>query len=261
MTDAGEAGVDPAPSGWPAGVGRVLLDRIDSTNAEALRRAPHLAAPVWILAREQLAGRGRRGRAWAGPPGNFSASLALPDAGSPAQAARLSFVAALALHDVLARLVGPLAQVAIKWPNDVLLNGRKISGILLESSSNGARPTRLAVGIGLNLAHAPPADRLEPGAVPPIALREVLGEAVTPEAFLDHLAPAFAHWQARLADEGFAPVREAWLARAARLGQMITARMPYLTRSGRFDGIDAEGALILMTDQGRETIPAADIHF
>ena len=250
----------PLP-GWPEGVGRVILDSIDSTNAEALRRAPGLAGPVWILARRQVQGRGRRGRGWDSPAGNFSASLALPDAGTPAEAAKLSFVAALALHEVLAGLVGPLAEVAIKWPNDVLLNGGKISGILLESASGGGRITALAVGMGVNLVAAPPRSAVEPWALQPVSLREVLGDAPSPEAFLDRLAPAFAHWQGRLAAEGFAPLRAAWLARAARLGQVITARTPRQTIEGRFDGIDADGALILTTTTGREVIPAADIHF
>lgn len=250
----------PLP-GWPEGVGRVILDSIDSTNAEALRRAPGLSRPEWILARRQVQGRGRRGRGWESPEGNFSASLALPDAGTPAEAAKLGFVAALALHEVLAGLVGPLAEVAIKWPNDVLLNGGKISGILLESTSGGGRITALAVGMGVNLTAAPPRNAAEPWSLQPVALRDVLGEAPAPEAFLDRLAPAFAHWQSRLAAEGFAPLRAAWLARAARLGQVITARTPRLTVEGRFDGIDADGALILTTATGRAIIPAADIHF
>lgn len=238
-----------------------MLDRIDSTNAEALRRLPGLDAPLWILAHQQMAGRGRRGRGWASPPGNFCASLALPDAGPPAQAAQFGFVAALALHEVLAGLIGPLARVAIKWPNDVLVNGAKISGILLESASGGPGPVPLVVGIGVNLAAAPPASALGSTALPAVALGQVLGGAPAPEAFLDDLASAFAHWQARLMAEGFAPLRAAWLARAARLGQIITARTPRLTRSGRFEGIDATGALILVTEAGREVIPAADIHF
>lgn len=250
----------PAP-GWPQGVGRVILDSIDSTNAEALRHAPGLTQPVWILARQQVQGRGRRGRGWESPRGNFFASLALPDAGTPAEAARLGFVAALALHEVLAGLVGPLAAVAIKWPNDVLLDGGKISGILLERVSGGANPAALAVGMGVNLTAAPPREAVEPWAVLPVSLRDVLGEAPAPEAFLDRLAPAFAHWQARLETEGFAPLRAAWLARAARLGQVITARTPRLTIEGRFDGIDDGGALILTTARGRELIAAADIHF
>ena len=250
----------PLP-GWPDGVGRVVLDSIDSTNAEALRRAPALSRPEWILAHRQMQGRGRRGRGWESAAGNFSASLALPHAGTPADAARLSFVAALALHEVLVGLVGPLADVAIKWPNDVLLNGGKVSGILLESTSGGGRITALAVGMGVNLTAAPPRSAVEPWAVPPVALGDVLGDVPTPEGFLDRLAPAFAHWQARLGTEGFAPLRAAWLARAARLGQVITARTPRLTIEGRFDSIDAEGALILTTATGREVIPAADIHF
>lgn len=251
----------PSTTGWPEGVGRVILDSIDSTNAEALRRAPGLTQPVWILAHRQEQGRGRRGRGWESPAGNFSASLALPDAGTPAEAARLSFVAALALHDVLAGLVGTRGDVAIKWPNDVLLNGGKISGILLESASGGGRIAALAVGMGVNLAAAPPRSAVEPWALQPVSVHGVLGAAPTPEAFLDQLAPAFAHWQGRLATEGFAPLRTAWLARAARLGQVITARTPRQTLSGRFDGIDADGALILTTETGRAVIAAADIHF
>ena len=249
------------PPGWPDGVGRVILDSIDSTNAEALRRAPGLPGPTWILAHRQVQGRGRRGRGWESPAGNFFASLAMGDVGTPADAAKLGFVAALALHDVLAGLAGSRADVAIKWPNDVLLDGGKISGILLESASGGGRITALAVGMGVNLAAAPPRTAVEPWAVPPVALRDVLGEAPAPEAFLDRLAPAFAHWQARLTAEGFAPLRAAWLARAARLGQEITARTPRQTIEGRFDGIDADGALILTTATGQRVIPAADIHF
>lgn len=223
--------------------------------------APDLARPLWILARTQTQGRGRRGRGWVGAVGNFSASLALPDAGPPAEAAKLTFVAALALHDVLAGLVGPLAETAIKWPNDVLLNGRKISGILLEAATGGAGRRPLAVGIGVNLVEAPPPAAVEPWAVPPIALAELLGDAPPPEEFLTLLAARFAHWQGLLQSDGFEPLREAWLTRAARLGQVITARTPRLTRSGRFEGIDNEGALILITESGREIIPAADIHF
>lgn len=254
------AAVEAVPD-WPAGVGRIVLDRVDSTNAEALRRMPGLSGPVWIMAREQVAGRGRRGRGWSSQRGNFAASLALPDAGSAMQAAQLGFVAALALRDVLAGLVGPLAPVAIKWPNDILINGDKISGILLESTGSGSRITALAVGIGVNLEVAPPPGAIAPDAVPPICLRAVLGDAPKPEVFLNLLAPAFAHWQGRLTDEGFAPLRSAWLTHAARLGQIITARTPRRTLSGRFEGIDPMGALILVTDTGREIVPAADIHF
>lgn len=234
---------------------------MDSTNAEALRLAPSLTGPAWIMAREQTEGRGRRGRAWIMPPGNIAATLVLRPEGSAQSAALLGFVAALAVHDALAAACGPLARLAIKWPNDVLLNGGKVSGILLESLGAGAGVQTLAVGIGINLAAAPDTGAIEPGALAPVSVRGETGLTVTPDEMLDLLAPAFAHWQGQLATWGFAPIRRAWLARAARLGEMITARTGATSREGRFDGIDDNGALILTTPRGREVIPAADIYF
>lgn len=242
---------------------RHVLDRTDSTNAHAMRLAPSLSGPAWIMAREQTAGRGRRGRAWVMPAGNFAATLVMRPSGQAQDAARLGFVAGLAVHDALAAACGPAARLAIKWPNDVLLNGGKVSGILLEGLGAGgtAGVDLLAVGIGVNLAAAPTASEVEAEALPPVSVASETGHAVSPDDFLDLLAPAFAHWQARLARDGFSPVRAAWMARAAKLGQTITARTGHHTRSGRFDGIDEAGALILTTAQGREVVPAADIYF
>lgn len=238
-----------------------MLPRIDSTNAEALRLAATLSGPTWIMAREQTAGRGRRGRAWRDPQGNLAATLLIRPTGSPSDASLYSFVAALALHEALVAACGPAARVQIKWPNDVLLNGGKVAGILLESAGQGARVTALAIGIGVNLAAAPDPQTLEPGATPPVSVLGETGHAVTADQFLDLLAPACARWQAQLETWGFAPIRSAWLARAARLGQPVTARTGRDTRHGTFEGIDDSGALILTTPAGRETIPAADIHF
>lgn len=244
---------------WPPGVGREIHDEIDSTNAEALRRAAAgVAGPVWVLARNQTAARGRRGRPWAMPPGNFAASLLLRPQGPPATAALRSFVAALALHDALLAVTGRPESLALKWPNDVLLAGGKVAGILLES---GGAPIALAVGIGVNLSTAPSPEQVEPGATRPVSLRAATGVNITPEEFLDLIAPAFAHWEARLTTEGFAPVRAAWLARAARLGAQIIARLPGREIGGRFETIDASGALVLETLRGRVTLPAADVYF
>lgn len=252
LTDAGR---------WPEGVGRVILDEADSTNAEAMRRAATATAPQWIMARRQTAGRGRRGRAWDSGAGNLAATLLLLQPGPAAAAAQYSFVAALALADALALAAGPSAGLALKWPNDVLLNGGKVAGILLESAGQGTQVTALAIGIGVNLVTAPEPGTLGPDAMRPVSLAAETGTAIAPEAFLDLLAPAFAARAARFRAEGFAPIREAWLARAARLGETITARTGNATRIGRFDGIDAAGALILTTAAGREAIPAADIYF
>ena len=257
MTDRAAA----AAADWPEGVARHVLDRVDSTNAQALRLAPAVAGPTWIMARRQTAGRGRRGRAWADPPGNFAATLLLRPQGSPADVSLYSFVAALALHEALAAVCGPAARLAIKWPNDVLLNGGKVAGILLESAGHGGQVTALAVGIGVNLTAAPDSAILEPGATPPVSVLGETGHAVSPDQLLDMLAPAFARWQAQLATWGFGPIRAAWLARAARLGQTVTARTGRETRVGIFHGIDDTGALVLTTAAGREVIPAADIHF
>lgn len=248
-------------AGWPDGVARHILPRTDSTNAEAFRLAPRLSGPAWILARAQTAGRGRRGRAWEMPEGNFAATLVFRPRGGPGQAGLISFVAALALDDALTAVCGPRARLAIKWPNDVLLNGGKVAGILLESQGQGTDLDALAVGIGVNLAAAPERARLEPEALPPVSVLEETGHVVAPEDFLDLLAPAFARWLAQFETYGFAPIRTAWLARAARLGETITARTGTLSRDGRFDGIDERGNLILTTSAGREAIPAADVFF
>lgn len=246
---------------WPEGVARHVLGRTDSTNAEAMRLAPGLSGPAWIMAREQTAARGRRGRAWAMPVGNFAATLVMRPKGGAADAARLSFVAALALDEALRAAAGPQARLAIKWPNDVLLNGGKVAGILLESAGSGAGVVALAIGIGVNLAAAPDPSALESGAMAPVSILGETGLSITPEEFLDLLAPAFARHLAQYETYGFAPIRTAWVARAARLGQPITARTGAAEFTGTFEGIDAEGALILMGAQGRRVIPAADVYF
>ena len=250
-----------APVSWPQGVARHVLDRVDSTNAEAMRMAPGLSGPTWIMARQQTAGRGRRGRAWADPPGNFAASLVLRPQGGPADAARLSFVAALAVHDALRQLCGPQLNLSLKWPNDVLLNGGKLSGILLESIGSGGAIHALVIGIGINLAAAPDMDQVEPGALRPVSLQGETGLTVSPDDMLDALALAFDDWHRQMRDFGFAPIRAAWLARAARLGETITARTGTAETTGRFDGIDDTGALVLTGPRGRQAIPAADIFF
>jgi BirA family biotin operon repressor/biotin-[acetyl-CoA-carboxylase] ligase len=218
-------------------------------------------APTWIVAEEQTGGRGRRGRPWVSPKGNFYGTLALHPKG-PAQGVALrSFVAALALREACVALTGLPQAFRLKWPNDVLLNGGKLAGILLESSGQSGRVQQLCIGIGVNLIAAPPPETVEPGAVPPVSLLSETGLRVTPAAFLAALAPAFARWEARLCAEGFAPIRAEWLAHAARLGEQITARTGNQTQTGIFTGLDATGALILDTGQGRQTIPAADIFF
>jgi len=246
---------------WPAGYDRRVYPEIDSTNAEAARLAPTLGGPTWLLALRQTAGRGRRGRAWADPPGNFAATLVMRVDGDAAAAAQRSFVAALALADALTQATGRAESVTLKWPNDVLLNGAKVAGILLETAGQGGVVSPLAIGIGVNLAHAPDAAALEPDAVPPTSVLSATGAQVNPETFLALLAPAFAAWEQRLVTHGFDPLRRAFLDRAARLGDTITARTGTDTITGTFTDIDAAGALVLTTPRGRQAVLAADIFF
>jgi len=236
--------------------GRVILPTVDSTNAEAFRRGPGLTGPLWILAGQQTAGRGRRARPWASPPGNFHGTHVMRVAEPPAQVALRSFAAALALRDACVALTGLADSFRLKWPNDVLLNGGKLAGILLETSGD-----LLAIGIGVNLIAAPPASAVEPGATPPVSLLAETGLRLTPHAFLDALAPAFAAREAAFRAEGFAALRPDWLAHAARLGEAITARTGTETRHGIFDGIDDAGNLILRQPDGPLAIPAAEVFF
>ncbi|RBI75276.1 biotin--[acetyl-CoA-carboxylase] ligase [Roseovarius sp. TE539] len=246
---------------WPAGYGRRVLARVDSTNAEAARIAPSLQGPEWILGLHQTDARGRRGRAWANPQGNFAATLVMPVGGAPELVALRSFVAALALFDATVAVTGRAEGFALKWPNDVLLNGGKLAGILLESASASGRIDHVAIGFGVNLRSAPAPDSLEAGAVRPVSLLSETGTDVAPEAFLDLLAPAFARHEAQLVTYGFAPVRAAWLDQAARLGEAITARTAREEIAGKFETVDAAGNLVLSTPRGRVTLSAADVFF
>lgn len=238
-----------------------MLDSVDSTNAHALRLAPGLGGPAWVLAQEQTAGRGRRARFWASPRGNFHATLVMAPEGPAADVALRSFAASLALCEALVALVGRAEGFRLKWPNDVLLNGGKVAGILLESHAAGAGVAHLAIGFGVNLIACPGPEAVEPGALRPVSVLGEAGVAVAPEALLARLATAYAGWEARLCAEGFAPLRAAWLAQASRLGEPIRARTGTATREGVFETIDGSGNLILRMAQGPVAIAAAEVFF
>lgn len=248
-------------SGWPEGYGRRVLAEVDSTNAEAARIAGDLAGPEWILALHQTAARGRRGRPWVNPAGNFAASLVMPPESPAEDMALRSFVASLALYDACVTVTGRSEGLALKWPNDVLLNGGKLAGILLESAGSPAGLSHFTIGIGVNLITAPDAAEVEAGAVAPVSLMSATGIDVTPEAFLDALAPAYARYEAQFTQFGFAPIRAAWLQHAARLGEVITARTARDDITGTFETVDEAGNLVLQSANGRHAIPAAEVFF
>lgn len=238
-----------------------LLDEIDSTNAEARRLAESgETGPLWILARKQSAGRGRRGRIWASETGNLFASLLFVTSRSPAEAAQITFVAALAVADLMDAFVVP-GLVTIKWPNDVLIDGIKASGILVESGPHPAGGLWLAVGIGVNLAHAPD-DVDRPATSVSARLRPDVAYAPGVEAAAEVLADAFAQWQDRWDTLGFGPVLDAWVTRCHGLDGPATARLGHETISGMADGVEPDGALRLRLSDGTiRLVSAGDVFF
>jgi BirA family biotin operon repressor/biotin-[acetyl-CoA-carboxylase] ligase len=245
-------------STWPQGYALREWTEIDSTNEEARRlAAAGERGPIWLRADRQTAGRGRRGRAWESPAGNLAATLLIVPGKPASECAQLSFVTAIAVADAASGFAAN-AEIKVKWPNDVLANGRKLAGILLESASGGdGALTFLAIGVGINLAHFPPDTEF------PATSLAALGVSVpSPSAALSQLAAHFAKWYEVWMTNDFSPIQDAWLARAAGLGSRIRARLTHEETSGVFEGIDNTGALILREAQGRtRTIAAGEVFF
>lgn len=234
------------------------LGEIDSTNAEALRRATAgEVGPLWLLAARQTAGRGRRGRSWLSEPGNlFLTYLGETDRPAP-ELALLGFAAGVALLEA-GQALGARG-LSLKWPNDLLLNGRKCAGILLESGASAPGRLWFALGVGVDIASAPEGLDQETA-----ALAEALAEpAPTPEALFAAFAPRLAAWANRLAREGFAPLREAWLQGAHGIGGDITAEHQGARVPGRFEGLSETGELLLAAEpDGRLLrVAAGDVFF
>lgn len=233
-------------------------DEIDSTNAEARRRAEAgQGGPVWITAAVQTAGRGRRGRAWSTQRGNLAATLLMTTDLPPAEAAQVSFVAALAACDLADACLGEGAA-RLKWPNDVLVHGRKAVGILVESGARDDGRLWLAVGIGVNLAHAP-----QDVERPAVAFAEHMGgPPPQPLDALEVLAGAFERWRRLWTTQGFPPIARGWTERAVGLGRPCEARLPNRTLTGVAEGLDLDGALRLRLDDGSlERVTAGDVFF
>lgn len=213
--------------------------------------------PLWITAKRQSLGKGRRGREWVSKPGNLFCTGLFPHKGTLASAAQLSFAAALAVHDTVSYF-RPDADTKIKWPNDVLMNGAKISGILLES---GGADDQLwvAVGVGINIGSAP-------DDTPYNSTYLHDGATQTPRPLISDvkhkLFARFEYWMDTHKRNGFEPLRTAWLDRAKGVGKAVTARLPNQTIEGTAIGMDKDGALEVQTRSG-ETIKihAGDVFF
>ncbi len=215
-----------------------------STNDDLAALAREGAAEgLWLRAERQTGGRGRQGRAWVSPPGNLYASTLVRLRPGDPPAPTLALAAAVALHEA-ASLHAP--GILIKWPNDLLAGGAKLSGILLERAGDA-----VVIGFGVNLAHHP-TDIERPAT----SIAALAGAAPEPAAFLEILADAFARWLGRWRSEGLSPIRRAWLAAAHPVGTALTAA----GEEGLFGGLDESGALRLRLADGTvRTVHAGDV--
>ncbi len=234
------------------GEGAVLIRVVEetgSTNADMLALAAAGASEgAWLRAERQTAGKGRQGRAWESPVGNFYGSTLVRLRPTDPPAPTLALVTAVALEEAV-RVFLPTGAT-IKWPNDLLIDGAKLSGVLLERAGDA-----VVVGIGVNLAHHPDLpDR-------PATSLSAQGAVVDATTFAEVLAESFARWLSRWRAEGLEPVRQRWLARAHPTGTALTARLPHGTaHDGLFDGLSTDGALILrLADGSRHVIHAGDV--
>ncbi len=261
-----------APTAAAEGYRLETFETVGSTNALALERAKAGdAGRLWLVSKRQEAGRGRRGRAWETPEGNLAATLLLIPDFELKSSATLGFVAGLALADALeAVLPGGRIRVGVdggtplsggrfelKWPNDVLADGAKLSGILLESAMLGDGRFALAIGIGVNVVAAP-VD------VPyPATSLAALGAACDAETLFLALSDAWVdNMRAWNAGRGLSVIRSRWLERAAGRGSQVAVRVDGRVVSGIFETIDDECRFVIRTsDDGIVAIAAGDVHF
>jgi len=241
---------DPSFAGW-----RIERHaRLGSTSDEARERA--LAGDpghLWVWADEQTAGRGRHGRVWRSPAGNLHASALILAPCETEIAPQIGFVAGVALRRAVADLGE--AEISLKWPNDLVSNGAKLAGLLVEGVTTPRRRFAVVIGFGVNLAISPP-----DLPYPATNLSRLLGQPVGPEALFPRLARRFDEVLALWArGAGFAAIREEWLAHAAGLGGLIRVSGPRGARVGVFEGLDPQGRLRLRSGDSVEIIESADL--
>lgn len=243
----------------PKGYDVNLLETVDSTNEEAKRHFQNNGAtdPTWFVALSQSAGRGRRGRGWVSQKGNLFASLIVSPNVPAQKAAEISFITSLAVSDAIKNLTGIGTQeIKVKWPNDVLIDGKKVAGILLEAVGNPENPS-IIVGVGVNIADHPsdvqyPTDHLE----------NIGGYKYLPSDVFVRLAEAFEFFYKFWQTYGFASVKRLWMAEAYGVGKLITVNLPNGSIEGIFVDLSDDGGLLLKkADGSHETIYAGDVFF
>lgn len=233
------------------------FDEIDSTILEARRRAERgETGPVWLIARKQTAGRGRRGRAWLSFEGNLLATYLFATTQPVREIPLLGFATGLAIAETLVD-IGVSGPVRLKWPNDVMIDGAKVAGILLDSGSLAHGGTWVALAFGVNVAVAPEA--IDQAATSVRAELPANRSAPSAVEFFAALRPRLEMWAARLTTEGFEPVRQAWMSRAYGLGEIARVRQGAETLEGRLLGLSPRGELELDSPSGRRLIAAGEI--
>ncbi len=234
-----------------------VFDEIDSTILEARRRAERgEVSPVWLIAKSQTAGRGRRGRTWTSHSGNLMATLLFNTEQPPQQIALLGFATGVALAETIDAIAGA-GTAQLKWPNDVFINGAKVSGIMLDAGTLSGGESWVALAFGVNLADAP--QNIDQATT---CLRDLLPpDAPTPDPleFFSLLRPRLESWAARIDREGFEPLRRAWLGRTYGMGSEARVVQGETTLEGRIAGLSSRGELELDTASGRRLVAAGDV--
>lgn len=232
------------------------FDELDSTNEEARRLAKgggSHGAVIW--AKKQTSGKGRMGRSWVSPEGNLFVSILLQPEKSMKEFSQLSFVAAVSAAEAIAPLLPGKQKLRCKWPNDIILDDKKLGGILLESFQTDGGHSWVVVGVGINIERFPtdtefPATCLKDAGV------EIISAKIVLSRFIHHFIETYNLWDAK----GFAPIRKMWMSHAWNLGERVTARWPDNEVEGIAEGLDEDGSLLLaLDDGGKRHIHAADI--
>jgi BirA family biotin operon repressor/biotin-[acetyl-CoA-carboxylase] ligase len=249
----------PSPK-MPHGYRLIRLETVDSTNAEAKRRAAAgEPGPLWIWSTRQSQGYGRAGREWISQNGNLFASLLIRLNCSLPVAAQLALVAGIAAYDTVSKLVSyeGRSEILLKWPNDVLLANEKVAGMLLENvGSQAENRSVVIIGTGINLASYPE------GLPQPAVSLAAYGMSVAPADALETLARYTNEWLARWGEGyGLPSIRRAWLDRAGPIGRALTVRLNGEEIEGNYAGLDSDGALRLKTADGERRVMAGDVFF
>lgn len=224
-------------------------DEVDSTNEEAKRLARGGGAEGAVLwAKKQMGGRGRMGREWISEEGNLFVSILLKPDRKMAEWPQLSFVTSLAAHDAVLPMLETAPQLTLKWPNDILLKGKKVGGILLEMFTDDEKNQWLVVGVGINIENYPPHVMF-----PATCLKENGIEIVSAKIVLSRFLSCFMERYDRWTDEGFSAMQKEWQKHAYKLGEHVTVNSGNGSVKGIFTGIDAAGHMLL--DQNGVTLP------